>query len=635
MNPHARFLTAAAVFLTSLPALVQPVAASGDFVFQKVIAVGDAAPGTEAGTSFAPFGGEYVPMIPTIDEQGMIGFASRLQGPAITSTNGTSIWTGAPGSLTLVARAGAPAPGAGAGVYLSFPFDFDLMAPILGGGKVAFHGTLAGAGISESNNEGIWSGAAGGLSVLGREGTQAPGLAGGVLFSSPLFMVEMDQAGHAMMSGSVSGPGITSTNDEGFWSNRSGSSAVILREGDPAPGMAGVVYGGAGQFIGTGYNFESPRFNDFGKVAIQANLTGSGIGTFDNEALWVEQGGVMTRLAREGDAAPGAGNGATYGGHGVTVDFSELSYNALGQTAFVSRVDRPGGPGGYTVTYALFSDHTGPLSLLAEPGIPAPGTSQNFGIIGGQVLNDGGRIAFRASLADAGQWPPLGIWWDQAGSAGQLAALIVPGDPLAEQPGTTILGTNWIFGYSADGLIVIGADLEDPSSPSRPSILYADPQGLVRLLIAAGDLFDVHGDGTVMREVSSFHFGGLNAAGQMAIRLNFTDGGFGIYRVSRTQSGVNEPGPYAIRLAAFPNPFRSHTSISFHVPSATRVEVGIYDAAGRQVTRLLNGLRDAGPVVTTWDGRNSGGLPVSAGVYWARVAVGDETEAMRMVHLGR
>ena len=68
-----------------------------------------------------------------------------------------------------------------------------------------------------------------------------------------------------MLMGSINGPGVSTSNDEVFWSDRTGSLSVILREGDHAPGLAaGVFFGGAGQYIGTGYSFESQAFNDDG-----------------------------------------------------------------------------------------------------------------------------------------------------------------------------------------------------------------------------------------------------------------------------------------------------------------------------------------------------------------------------------
>ncbi|HET9888034.1 MAG TPA: choice-of-anchor tandem repeat NxxGxxAF-containing protein, partial [bacterium] len=371
-----------------------PVFASGDFFLEKVMVVGDAAPGTEAGTSYAPFPFEYVPMVPTIDEEGRVGFASRLQGPAINATNAVGNWAGAPGSVELAARAGNAAPGVPSGIYRSFPEDFDLFAPLVGNGLTGVRATLSGGGINFGNDSGIWIGPGGTLSLIGREGSPAPGLPAGLTIADTFSLTKMNSEGRSMVTGMVAGAGVTSANDEVFWSDRTGSWLPILREGDQAPGLAsGVVFGGAGQYIGTGYSFESSAFNNDGDFAAQANLTGPGIDTFNNEALWVEHNGQLKLLAREGAHAPGMPPNVVFGS-GVLADFGDISFNALEQAAFTVRL------GDGSATYALFSDHTGALGPFALPGTPAPGTAEDFGIVGYQTLSDAGRLAFRATLSN-------------------------------------------------------------------------------------------------------------------------------------------------------------------------------------------------------------------------------------------
>ena len=605
---------------------------AADFHLQKIALRGDLAPGTEPGTTFALTPFEYVPMVPTIDEAGRVGFAARLEGPAVTAANSSGIWFGTPGDVALVARAGDPAPGSAGAVFHDFPVDIALQAPVTGSDRSLLAASLSGSGVSGSNAQGIWSLSAAGLELVARGGDPAPGLPAGSQFGSTLYIVEVNRSGQGTISGTITGPGVTSTNDEVLWTDRSGGWNILLREGDPAPGAgSGVVYGGAGEYLGTGSNFESVRLNDANRLGLQANVTGQNVDTFNNEALWVEQGGGMTLLAREGAPAPGMGGGSTFGGNGVTVDFGELSFNELGQTAFVTRVDR-----GSSVTFPLYSNHTGTLQPIAVPGTPAPGTSENYGIVGYQALNDAGRIAFRSSFANGPMYfPPFGVWWDQPGAPGEIEPLVLPGDPLPERPGTTVASVNWIHGFTSSGLIVLGADLADAQSESRPALLYADATGDVRLLVAAGDLFDVHGDGTDYREVTGFLFGGVNEDGQMAVRIDFS-GGFGIYRASSVQSAVIETGRIPIEFAQNrPNPFTSSTTLSFELRESARVTLDVYDVAGRLVIRLLDESRDAGAWSVAWDGRDASGGAVPAGIYWARLRAPDmEERAIRMVRVG-
>jgi hypothetical protein len=69
----------------------------------------------------------------------------------------------------------------------------------------------------------------------------------------------------------------------------------------------------------------------------------------------------------------------------------------------------------------------------------------------------------------------------------------------------------------------------------------------------------------------------------------------------------------------FPNPAPGRTSISFTLPRTENVTLGVYDVAGRLVTRLAEGPLSAGPHTVNWDGMRSG-TPAPNGVYFYRLA---------------
>jgi len=64
-----------------------------------------------------------------------------------------------------------------------------------------------------------------------------------------------------------------------------------------------------------------------------------------------------------------------------------------------------------------------------------------------------------------------------------------------------------------------------------------------------------------------------------------------------------------------PNPFNPGTRISFMVPHAQRVRIGVYDLAGRLVTTLTDAEWGPGDHALTWDGDNDAGHPVPSGTY--------------------
>ena len=71
-----------------------------------------------------------------------------------------------------------------------------------------------------------------------------------------------------------------------------------------------------------------------------------------------------------------------------------------------------------------------------------------------------------------------------------------------------------------------------------------------------------------------------------------------------------------------PNPFTSTTRFAYAVPGAgSRVEIGIYNVAGRQVRQLVSGFQASGRYEVSWDGRDNAGIQMARGVYFIRAMV--------------
>ncbi len=82
-----------------------------------------------------------------------------------------------------------------------------------------------------------------------------------------------------------------------------------------------------------------------------------------------------------------------------------------------------------------------------------------------------------------------------------------------------------------------------------------------------------------------------------------------------------------------PNPFNPKTSIRFALPTAGKVEVAVYDAGGRRVRTLVDGLRPAGYQAISWDGRDDADHELGSGVYYYTVRAGDERASHKMMLL--
>jgi len=99
---------------------------------------------------------------------------------------------------------------------------------------------------------------------------------------------------------------------------------------------------------------------------------------------------------------------------------------------------------------------------------------------------------------------------------------------------------------------------------------------------------------------------------------------------------VDEPDFTAttVRLhAPSPNPLVSRSSFAFELPRAQSVRLAIYDASGRKVRVLSDGLLFAGRHQRPWDGTDDDGRPVAAGVYFARLEAGAERAGVSVVVL--
>ncbi len=85
---------------------------------------------------------------------------------------------------------------------------------------------------------------------------------------------------------------------------------------------------------------------------------------------------------------------------------------------------------------------------------------------------------------------------------------------------------------------------------------------------------------------------------------------------------------------ARPNPFNPRTEIAFVLVKTGRVEISLYDLAGRRVRRLVDGeVLSAGPHERSWDGLDERGRKVASGTYLVRLKSGNEQRVMSVTLL--
>jgi len=171
---------------------------------------------------------------------------------------------------------------------------------------------------------------------------------------------------------------------------------------------------------------------------------------------------------------------------------------------------------------------------------------------------------------------------------------------------------NWPFALLASevgGLRVV--DVSDPRKPHEvgffdtpywaTDVFYSTEQGLIYLASASSGLYvlrldgkalDVDGKGKPEKNVSTF-----------SLEQNY------------------------------PNPFNAATRITYTLGEPAFATLKVYDLLGRPVITLVEGYVGAGQHRVLWDGKDSEGNAVAAGLYEYRLRVGNFTARRRLILL--
>ncbi|MEA2096169.1 MAG: carboxypeptidase regulatory-like domain-containing protein [Candidatus Cloacimonadota bacterium] len=84
----------------------------------------------------------------------------------------------------------------------------------------------------------------------------------------------------------------------------------------------------------------------------------------------------------------------------------------------------------------------------------------------------------------------------------------------------------------------------------------------------------------------------------------------------------------------YPNPFNPTTKISFTTMSIENTELVIYNIKGQKVKTLINSVLENGDHLIIWDGNDQNNQPVSSGVYFYQLKIGNEIiDSKRMLLL--
>lgn len=379
---------------------------------QLVVQSNTQAPGLPAGTMLksnsltSGSGLENDPAISPFNE--ILFFGSRIFDTAMpTNTPSTSdhaIFWGPVGGIQVIAREGTQVPGMPAGVnYGSTSFSRQYNK-VNSSGTVVFKNDMGGATTS-ADDAVMLTGVPGALTIVAREGDQAPGMAAGILWNAASggtmsFLVGMNDAAEIVFSPKLIGPGITTANDSVMATYQPGAGATIwAQEGDQAPGMpAGTVLSGtpAGN---------SANWNNSGQMLLGWNMADGGVSitTANDQTLWLGGLAGMSMVVREGDATGFAGS-ETFG----VFNNTSQKRNESGTIVFNNTLrDATGASLPTTDDSAMVIGTPGNWSQIVREGqiipeIPAsvngPWTCRS--VTGSTNLNSRGQVLFNQSCTD-------------------------------------------------------------------------------------------------------------------------------------------------------------------------------------------------------------------------------------------
>lgn len=492
---------------------------------------GDPAPGTAADVFFRNFSmvGTSQLMSSALAANGKVTFWATLEDLApglMSSGRDNGIWTERDGTLELIAREGDHAPGTS-----SVPFSGSRMfwTGFNSSGRIALNAGLSSGNLS--TDTGIWSEGPGTLTLLAREGSQAPGFPSGVNFADlgsccsfpeshlPALNDLGQTAFEARLTTGVGG--VTNSTAEGIWMGGS-TVSLVVRAGDQAPGLpTGATF----------RTFSNPRLNNANQIAFTSSLnTGSGgVTTANDRVIWSGDPSSLSIVVREGDQAPGTPVGALFSpAFDDTFNYDGVFFNNLGQTLFVGGLIVGGGGVTSSNDRGIWSNSSGSLALIARegsqaPGVPAGAVFSSLSSSNVSAFNDAGQVAIIADLVvglgGVTSTNDAGIWYQDGG--GTLDLLARKGDHPPATHSAAVFGDFSGFGLLSSGEIAFTADIERPLADDENGIWYKTLSGDLRLLVRSGQELEVAPG--VFRTVQSVGLGGVGHQ-QISFKARFTNG---------------------------------------------------------------------------------------------------------------
>lgn len=504
--------------------LIAAPRAAAELQLTRLIGTGDPAPGLPAG---------YVVRLlrdfPQIDNHGNVAFELVIDRPTDPFfVLQFAFAYGSPADLDIVLRERTLAPGLPPPVEVFVPLSFALSPT----GHFQYNGIVWERQDDDTLEGIIWSQQyQAGPSIVLRTSDPPPGVSDpGVVINEESIgpFLYPGAGGHAAFWAALEGPGIDTSNAYGLWlqSAPGGVFDLVARAGDHAAGMPpGVTYRSTD---GLTSNYSLPNAN--GDMAFRAYLQGPGIDASNDAAIWTGTADNLSILARTGDPAPGAGDGAAFGSYG------RITLNAAREHLFPSFLLGDG------ITpdndFALYYGQAGGLQVLVREGEQATGMPAGivFDRIQANDLNEEG-LALGVGVVrgpGVGEANDIGIWM---GEPGTFALILAETDRAAGTPEGVVFDLD----ITADVVLNNRGDVVIDAGLRGPSIDETNDRGIWARVAATGEWLKVVREGDMLdgRVVDSVNLHAplpdlrpgraFNDNGTLVINVGFTDSTAAIY----------------------------------------------------------------------------------------------------------
>jgi hypothetical protein len=232
-------------------------------------------------------------------------------------------------------------------------------------------------------------------------------------------------------------PIVNASNNTGLWMYDfgTGSSTLVARGGDAAPGLASLL-------------LYQPKWGlvSGGKIAFRSTLRGSVTVGVDDSAIFSGTpggGGSLTARARLGVSSGAGAPAGVPGAQFALLDYPRMSAGPSANIAFRGELKTAlGGPTSAN-NEGIWKESSGAVNLLAREGDAAPGLpGLLLGPLGQPFVGENGRVCFNAKLVAGSSTPTAGndsAWFSER-SDGSIAPLLREGDVLPTEVGPRTVG---------------------------------------------------------------------------------------------------------------------------------------------------------------------------------------------------